>query len=280
MDGEHSTAREWLETAAKGIRFRPDRLAVEAELREHLEDKTADMARIFHIEGEEAEKEALKRMGDPEEIGKKLAQIHKPWLGYLWTASKWLVVIAFIVALPLLLVKATEWPWISSEWRTNSRTAQEMEYWVTGGSQPHHDAVPHMSSEAFFHPDESLWVGSHRLEMKRAGLWSSGEYQELYCELKTTSLPWQIVDSNSVQFIRAADSMENTYQCIAGYRTREPGETRRVGLFSWNDRPLGRDFLLYMTDVPTGAEWIRLEYDRAGIRWSMTVSLKESEVGG
>ena len=64
-------AKEWLEAATKGIRFGPDRLAVKAELREHLEDKTSDMARIFHIKGEEAEREALKRMGDPEEIRKK-----------------------------------------------------------------------------------------------------------------------------------------------------------------------------------------------------------------
>ncbi len=27
-------------------------------------------------------------MGDPEEIGRELAKIHKPWLGYLWRASQ------------------------------------------------------------------------------------------------------------------------------------------------------------------------------------------------
>ena len=57
------------------------------------------MARIFHIEGEEAEREALKRMGDPEEIGKALAKLHKPWLGYLWLVSK----IACCVLIPLAL---------------------------------------------------------------------------------------------------------------------------------------------------------------------------------
>ena len=98
MDEKRNIAQEWLETATKGIRFGPDRLAVETELREHLEDKTADMARIFHIEGEEAEREALKRMGDPEEIGKKLASIHKPWLGYLWMASRVLRFILLILA--------------------------------------------------------------------------------------------------------------------------------------------------------------------------------------
>lgn len=46
MDEKQNAAQEWLETATKGIRFGPDRLAVEAELLEHLEDKTADMARM------------------------------------------------------------------------------------------------------------------------------------------------------------------------------------------------------------------------------------------
>ena len=99
MEQEYN-AEKWLQTATKGIRFRPDRLAVEAELREHLEDKTAEMARIFHIEGEEAEQEALKRMGDPEGIGKKLAQIHKPWLGCLWLASK--ITCCILITLALL----------------------------------------------------------------------------------------------------------------------------------------------------------------------------------
>ena len=93
----HENAKQWLETATKGIRFGPDRREVEAELREHIEDKTADMARIFRLEGEEAETEALKRMGDPVEIGRELARLHKPWLGYLWNASLTLLGIMILV---------------------------------------------------------------------------------------------------------------------------------------------------------------------------------------
>lgn len=104
MDEKRNAAQEWLETATKDIRFRPDRLAVKAELREHLEDKTADMARIFHIEGEEAEQEALKRMGDPEEIGRELARLHKPWLGYLWTVSRVLRILLLILAVLYMMI--------------------------------------------------------------------------------------------------------------------------------------------------------------------------------
>lgn len=81
-------AEIWLDAAVQGVRFGRDRRAVRRELREHLADKTADMARVFQIDGEEAELEALKRMGDPEEISAALARAHSPWPGRVWMTSR------------------------------------------------------------------------------------------------------------------------------------------------------------------------------------------------
>ena len=83
----------WLDTATRGIRFKPDRAAVRVELAAHLEDKRADLQRIFpDLSHQEAEVRALAAMGDPEELGRELANIHRPWLGYLWVASRVLCV--------------------------------------------------------------------------------------------------------------------------------------------------------------------------------------------
>ena len=61
----------WLDQAVSGIRFGPDRAAVRAELEAHMEDKAADLQRIFpDISREEAEERTLSEMGDPAEIGK------------------------------------------------------------------------------------------------------------------------------------------------------------------------------------------------------------------
>ena len=85
----------WLDQAVSGIRFGPDRAAVRAELEAHMEDKAADLQRIFpDISREETEERTLSEMGDPAEIGKKLARIHKPWLGWLWRASGVLLALA------------------------------------------------------------------------------------------------------------------------------------------------------------------------------------------
>lgn len=90
----------WLDTATRGIRFRPDRAAVRAELAAHLEDKQADLHRIFpDIPPEEAEQRALAAMGDPEELGRELAKIHRPWLGYLWRLSQVLCALMVLAAL-------------------------------------------------------------------------------------------------------------------------------------------------------------------------------------
>lgn len=98
MSGRTEGPELWLNTAVRGIRFGPDRWAVEAELRAHIEDKAADLTRIFpDMTPEEAEARALSEMGDAEEIGKELAKIHKPWLGYLWVCSLgalWLLILA------------------------------------------------------------------------------------------------------------------------------------------------------------------------------------------
>ena len=57
-----SEGRRWLDRAAAGIRSRPDREAVRAELEAHLEDKTADLVRIFPDLGrQEAERQAVEQ---------------------------------------------------------------------------------------------------------------------------------------------------------------------------------------------------------------------------
>lgn len=90
----------WLDTATRGIRFKPDRAAVRRELEAHLEDKRADLQRIFPgLSREETEARALASMGDPEALGRELAKIHRPWLGYLWRLSQVLCALMILAAL-------------------------------------------------------------------------------------------------------------------------------------------------------------------------------------
>ena len=93
---------KWLDKATAAIRFGPDRRTVRSELSAHLEDKTLDFQRIFpDLTQEEAQDRAAAEMGDPEEIGKELARLHKPLLGYAWLASK--VLLGVVIGAAVLL---------------------------------------------------------------------------------------------------------------------------------------------------------------------------------
>ena len=98
----HIPWEQWLDRATAGIRFKPDRKEVRAELSAHLEDKALDFQRIFPgLTEDEAKERAAAEMGDPEEIGKELAQLHKPLLGYAWLASK--VLLGVVIGAAVLL---------------------------------------------------------------------------------------------------------------------------------------------------------------------------------
>ena len=79
---------------------------VAEELAAHLEDKTSDLQRIFPDMTEaEARDRAISEMGNVTELGKELAKIHKPWLGWLWAVSCVLLWIAGIMfALGILVL--------------------------------------------------------------------------------------------------------------------------------------------------------------------------------
>ena len=93
---------KWLDKATAAIRFGPDRRTVRSELSAHLEDKALDFQRIFpDLTQEEAQDRAASEMGDPAEIGKELARLHKPLLGYAWLASK--VLLGVVIGAGVLL---------------------------------------------------------------------------------------------------------------------------------------------------------------------------------
>lgn len=100
MENRYKSQERWLDTAVSGIRFGLDQRAVRAELEGHIEDKMADLKRIFpDIPPDEARDRALAGMGDPEELKEELARVHRPWLGWLWTVSRYLLCLVLLVNL-------------------------------------------------------------------------------------------------------------------------------------------------------------------------------------
>ena len=99
---------DWREQVVEQVRFRPDRKAIARELTDHFQDHARDLERLDYP-WQLAEERALAAMGDPEQIGKALDRVHKPWLGWLWVASRCILLLTLLMALILGLEPAGQW---------------------------------------------------------------------------------------------------------------------------------------------------------------------------
>lgn len=73
--------KEFLNNVCEQIKYKPIRNEIAEELQGHIKD----IKESYIEEGvneEEAEKKAIKQMGEPEKIGKKLNKIHKPKMNW------------------------------------------------------------------------------------------------------------------------------------------------------------------------------------------------------
>ncbi len=89
--------KSWALRVCSHIRFKPDRGPVEEELLAHLEDRAEALCQSG-MGRERAEKQALVSMGDADEVGRRLAVVHKPLLGYLWLWSRRVLILCIVVA--------------------------------------------------------------------------------------------------------------------------------------------------------------------------------------
>ncbi len=77
------------------VKFSWDHDEIKNELDSHLLEE-CDYLTDKGLTEEEAEAEALKRMGSPKEVGRMLNQAHNPWIGRLWLVTN---VLATVVVL-------------------------------------------------------------------------------------------------------------------------------------------------------------------------------------
>lgn len=89
--------RDWCEAVLSQVRFQPDHPAIWRELMEHLEDSRADLERLGY-EKELAERRALDAMGSAFLVGSAMDQAHHPFWGWLWQATRALLLTLVIAA--------------------------------------------------------------------------------------------------------------------------------------------------------------------------------------
>ena len=283
-------AEGWLDKATAGIRFGPDRREVRAELTAHLEDKALDFQRIFPgLTEDEAKERAAAEMGDPEEVGRELAKVHRPWLGYLWRVSQ---VVLGLACLSLL------WSGMVFYSAFSVDDGQVfLELWDVDGLPMTNEAVepynmfgngltPRETYLPSGHPDQlQVWedgpavqIAGSTVRLRRAALWQEWQSRgglALYCYFRVESPKfWALGDLRWDQFT-VTDSLGNQYP----YNPTET-EDRDARFFDgtgWTGGgPFHDGIQLRVQNVDPAAEWVRLDYwFGAELLFSMTLELDE-----
>ncbi len=108
MTAKNPLEKDFIEKLLGEVRFSPAKKEIEDEYLSHIEDKV----RSLIIEEQMTRKEALtltmEEMGDPQEIGKALNDVHNPLLGWMLLLTKGLLIIFGAFALYLLISFSTE----------------------------------------------------------------------------------------------------------------------------------------------------------------------------
>ena len=280
-----------LDLATADIRFKPDRAAVRGELKAHIEDQ-AEAIRRRHpdLSEEEAERQATAQMGDPEEVGRALARLHRPWLGYLWRASQ--VAVALAVALTLWLGGPGLVEQIRLRGEIQEREPTLSDYYLWGedvfspggpfAPEPEEDQ-PEITRTPLLTvcPEEAVELEDFRLRVTQASLWSfrwedGREEWWLFWELEAAEVPWLPLAPEVAQRVRGEDSRGNTYaSTLEGHGEGVPyilTNSNGGGLLS-------QRFRMSVSGMEPGTEWFRLEYDRDGGEWALPIPLTARGAG-
>ena len=244
----------WLDIAVSGIRFGPDRRAVRAELAGHMEDKIADLRRIFpDIPEEEARDRALSSMGDPEELKRALAKIHRPWLGWLWQFSRGLMWGTLVVFLFICVSKN--------------------DYYQSAGFPLWMDWTAHFAAPADRSPERAE-VGGYTFRIVE-GVYLEDRDEYLLTLRASSPRFWERLDEGALNDGLTAVKPDGTRWPMG--QELETGAVTAVRLARWG--PFSREFSVYVpAEEWSGEDWVTLELEAPQGGFVLSALVTESVV--
>lgn len=270
------TIYEWADRAASYIRFKPDRPPVIRELTQHYLDHRDDLIRAG-TDRQDAERAALESMGDPDETGKLLNRMHKPYLGWLWVISRWAVSLtAFVFLTGLFRFPVGEairhyyygWPAFFGEEVVSRGNDLKALY---DGKDRERELF-----RVYGTCSQTVRAGDYTVSVERSVWrrdWHGDSFQFILraeADSLTLGSPEVIRD-----YLTATDSAGNYYVNLStSLRTNEPLlGSNRVGraLRSWY-----YDF--WLENMGPDIRWVDLHYDRYGISFVLRIDLTGDRV--
>lgn len=279
MERDQMNGFQWLYIATRGIRFRPDRESVRAELAAHLEDKQADLQRIFpEMSQEEAEHRAVESMGDAWEVRKQLAKIHRPWLGYLWRLSQVLAVVACLWLVSFGLLQGedaylgdnpySEW-WDVDDLPGTAVMGDDDDLRYLPGDDPNQLLALEIG--------QTEQVAGQNVSLRRAALWQGEDGLELYLYLRVDT--WRFWERGVLreEWMKVTDDRGNCY-VLGGESGEHPEDGSLMnGLSMEGFGPFHSGYEIYIRNLDPEAQWIYLDYGPTQPLVSFAIELKEGD---
>lgn len=250
--------QRWTNTATLLIRFKPDQKAVARELQEHIEDKMLDIQRIYpNMDEQDALKRTLDGMGDPYELSRELAKIHRPWLGYLWRCSQVLLCVAALFAFIGLTRLGTD------QVGSTVRYAYQNVCGYIEDQAVFHGEVPEGERRiALYRPDVQARQGGCTISVPNAARYQeAGEAPALFVELNLKfDVPWEM-SKLPVYYLWAEDDLGNQYM-TQGHKSTGTDLSTLTWVYH----------CVILEDFPENASWIKFRYID-GTPFELTIDL-------
>lgn len=236
----------WCKRATKKIRYKPDRKAVSDELMAHLEDQYEALL-AQGLSSDEAAAKALAAMGSAEEIAPQLGAIHRPLLGYLYSAVRYLAVFTGIWAAVMLC--------------SHAFNQLQTKYFYDSFETYTADA------EVFYTPNTNITVEGYHIRIPDAA--ADLDNGILYFQVEVTNWPW-MEGFNAMDEFWAVDSEGNWYPAYnydnaqSHYGLRFRSGTGSTGI---------NICVMALNGFDCDAQWVELRYDRDGRDIALRIDL-------
>lgn len=273
----------WTVRACCRIRLGYDRRAAERELLAHLEDEAEAIRREKELTAYEAEQQALAAMGDADEVGRQLAAVHKPWLGYLWLWSRRVLIVCIAVAVLAALGFSER---VGFDWNVsgdNPRYWQEKSWYIdhtTAGTWTEFTPDCRDESDGYtFTVPAAARVHNEDYTAEYEGVpHEVEENTSLYVTVRATSLLPSTEGCAAFWDFYAVDDLGNHYWSWTDpdviytwqYQRSLVGNTYTTGLWT-------SEYQAWISEIDRSASWIELRYDRDGRDVRLRIDLTGGE---
>ena len=252
---EHWKLENWCFEAVEKIKYRPDRDAVYTELLQHMDDRCES----FMAQGmckEDAVIKTVEAMGDPSELADQLAAIHRPFWGFAYSITKWLlriIAVIMVISIGVRIVDIINAPRGKRDDSLYTRpTVSTLTHFLY--------AEPNCSdsSDGYIFTVTRAALHRHISDVQE----TSGEpFAHLYIELKVTNTNLWVGDCQAISAFWGTDNRGRFY---ARNLNNHPATGYLSCYYSYEDaftQYYNFELIIYQ---PEECTWFELHYDRDG----------------